>query len=160
MIWASEPTTFMRNTIFKLKADSWKYRGTDSLKEGILGVIKSYTYGDEIDNYIKNTPDRVQVTAGSAALEGNVRKLLAKRVRFIIDDETIVRHILKTMDVQDEIEAVHRASEVPLYFGFSPKNPEAVKFAELTSKTLLQMKTDGSLAKIFARYGATCADCR
>jgi polar amino acid transport system substrate-binding protein len=155
MIWAAEPTTIMRNTIFKLKSDPWKYQTIDSLKDGILGVISSYTYGAEIDKYIKDNPSRVDATTGAAALESNVRKLLKNRVRFFIDDNIIVGYTISKMQVSEQIEAVHRSSEVPLYFGFSPQNPDAAKFAELTSRMLIKMKADGSLARLFANYGVT-----
>lgn len=160
IIFANEPTTNMRNTIFKSTSDSWKFKDMNSLTEGTLGIIQSYTYGEAMDAYIAKNSKFVDTATGSIALESNIRKLIAKRIRFIIDDENIILFAANRIQERDKIAAAHVISEVPLHFGFSPKNPNAKELAKITSHALQKMKKDGSLARIYAKYGLQCTTCK
>ena len=78
----------MVNVFYVRKGFPWQYAGVASFKDNVLGVIKDYTYVEEIDVYIsenaKNSK-RVQIVSGDTALDSNIKKLLAGRVDILIE---------------------------------------------------------------------------
>ena len=155
MIFASEPTTLQRNTIFKRTSDPWQYKNFESLQEGSLGIIHKYTYGDKIDAHISKHPRLIEKTYGEIALKNMILMLKEGRTRFFVDDRIAGAYRISQMGFSKAITpASPDVTSVPLYFGFSPQNPDAPMLAKTVSEELVRMRKDGTLNKIFARYGA------
>jgi polar amino acid transport system substrate-binding protein len=73
--------------------DSWTFTGVTSLAGRTLGVIRDYSYGEELDAYIKKNltnKKRLQVASGDNALELNFRKLLKKRIDTVLEGKGAV----------------------------------------------------------------------
>jgi len=68
----------INQSFFVTTESSWNYTGIESLAHIVIGVIKDYAYGDELDAYIdehKSDPHNVQVVAGTEALTTNIQKM-------------------------------------------------------------------------------------
>ena len=161
-IYADTPTTYMQNTIFIRAEDKTQWKGLDSLKGKVIGVINNYTYGEELTSYVKKhsgNESMVQTTSGPHALHSNIKKLVKGRIDFTVDEVSVLTYTSNQLNLKHKIKPIHTISSVPLYLGFSPKDPKGKEYAALASKTLRQMKKDGTLAKIFEKYGVTCLSC-
>ena len=161
-LYADNPTTIMKNTIFTRVGETEPWQGLASLKGKIIGVINNYTYGKELTKYItKHQKDytKVIVNSGPNALDSNISMLIKGRVDFIVDEVTVLSYRASKMGVRKKIKPIHAISSVPLFLGFSPKDPKSKQYAMLASKTLREMKKDGRLKKIFASYDVECTVC-
>ncbi len=161
-LYADYPTAIMRNTIFVRKDDNLKWMGLNSLNGKILGVIKDYTYGDELTDYIKkyaDDPERIRTSHGEEALSSNLKMLVAGRIDLAIDEEAVLLYTAKKLGLADRIKPVHVVSAVPLYLGFSPKDPKGKYYRDLASSRLKEMKENGALDKLYAKYGLKCPVC-
>lgn len=141
---------------FVRKGHPWKYAGIDSLRDQRVGVIRGYSYGDEIDKYLEELgeSEHVQIASGDSGMETNIRKLMAERIDVVIANPFVFRSEAQKMGLLDKIESAG-AHGVPtlLYIGVSPAHPKAAEYAELLSKTVQQMRASGELATLLAKYG-------
>lgn len=153
MVFATEPTTVMRNTIFKRADDTWRYKGIDSLHEGTLGFVQSYTYGTAIDAHIRQNPKKTEKSSGENALRSMILMVDSKRIRFFVEDRVIGLYGIAKNGLATKVVPAASITSVPLYFGFSPKTPDAPKLAKVLSEELVKMRKDGTLKEIYARYG-------
>lgn len=161
LIYASVPTVDMRNTIFVRKDDLWSYQGLPSLEQGILGVIRNYNYGSVLDGYIANPKNKTKlaIVSGVDSLDRLLKMLSLGRVKYIIDDQFVTTYRAKAMNLEENIRIEKLVTKVPLYFGFSPKDPKAHYFVAKTNESLIRMRKDGSMQQIFDRYGMACYYC-
>lgn len=162
LIYASVPTVYMENTFFKKKGSKWTYKGVESFTGKSLGVTANYNYEKKIDAYVekyKADNSRVTVVSGLESLPRLFKLLDLGRIDFFLDDFFVAGHKMKAMGLQDKVEADAVVSRIPLYFGFSPKNPNAKKYAKIVSEELMLMRKNGEMRKIFDRYGLECKLC-
>lgn len=161
-LYADYPTAIMRNTIFVRKDDTFIWTGIDSLEGKILGVIMDYTYGGELTDYINkysNDSQKVLLSHGEEALGLNLKKLVAGRIDLTIDEEAVLLYTAKKLGLADKIKPVHVVSAVPLYLGFSPKDPKGKYYRDLASYRLKEMIESGELDRLYAKYGLKCLVC-
>ncbi len=158
MVYHQEEAGLQRNTFFSRKEARWTYAGIASLDQVKLGIIQDYAYSEEIAAYVKaheKIPQRIQVTTGSTALEQNIKKLQAGRIDTLIEDASVFQYKTIQMGLADKfhesVAIVMPSSK--LYIGFSPKNPKSKEYAEILSKNILVLRSNGELAKILGKYG-------
>ena len=108
---------------------SWRYQGLGSLAQVRLGTINSYSYGQEIDAYVRMhraKGDRVQVVSGEQALEMNVEKVRFGRLDATVENSWVMENLLARTRQQDRLQAAGcRAPDVPIYLAFSPPSRPA-----------------------------------
>lgn len=157
-VFPAEPLTVSGNDFFVKRGNPWKYSGMDSLKQGAVGVIRDYSYGEEFDAYVeahKKQLKRIQIVGGATALEQNIKKLMADRVQILIEDKAVMGYMLATMGLKDKIVPAGSLGYDNLYIAFSPKNPNSPEYARILSDTIAQMRADGRLKAIMDKYGMT-----
>lgn len=155
-VFPTEKVALMKNVFYGKKGLSWKYTGIDSLKEKTLGVVKGYTYTDEIDGYIKENEKMsqlVQVTSGENVLASNVKKLLAGRIDLILEDANVMQYHLKKNALEKEVVEVGELAADDLYIAFSPSNPLSRSYAEMISEGMILLRKSGELKEILEKYG-------
>ena len=135
----------------------WKYAGINSLKTIKLGVIKDYTYFDELDSYIKTNPSNVVYGTGDEPLQANLMKLLEGEVGAVVDDRSVLKYTLAKMKLQGKVtfavSNLDATKSSKLYIAFSPKNPKAGEYARLISDGVAAMRASGALTKLLVKYG-------
>lgn len=159
-IFPSTPQFRMRNAFYTLQDNPWEYKDLASLNDVSLGVIKDYTYSDEIDAYIvenEHNLDKIQIAAGEEALETNIKKLLGGRVTAIVEDKNVVEMFLNNNpDYQNKLRVAGLIPDTPdndIHVAFSPADKEtAERYAEILAKGTEQLIENGGLDKITARY--------
>lgn len=156
-IFPKESVGMIANVFFAKKgATKWRYDGIKSLKEVTVGVIKSYTYGFELDDYFnkyRRTPDLVDVTLGVDALQKNLKKLIIGRIDVVFDDVQAVQGTAAKMGILDQLEAVGFDNTKPVYVAFSSKNQKAQKLADIFDDGMRKLRKDGSLERTLEHYG-------
>lgn len=143
----------------KQKASNWQFLNRNSLNDIRLGVIKNYDYSAPVDNFIwqYHKPDK-QVTfiAGENQLPRLLHMIVKNRIDATIDDINVLRHTIKQHNLEQEIVSANCTQEkIKLYVGFSPKNPNGLKYANILSKAMINLRESGTLSKILAKYNVT-----
>ncbi len=149
-IGSTQPTFFVR------KDSSWRYEGVESLSSIRLGAIQDYTYERSVDVYIRQHQgtDRVLLAKGNDALQQLIGHLRAGRIDTFVETAPVVRAVLHASD--GEVNGIISAGEAPgldLFVPFSPRLPEARRYAQLFDKGIDQLRSNGRLAEILASYG-------
>lgn len=135
--------------------DTWTFTEMKSLEEISIGVIRDYSYGKEVDSYVKkhlNDPSKIQVASGDDALPINVKKLLAGRIRAVIEDRAVMTYYLSQTKSQNEIIPAGVLGGQPIFIAFSPKNPKSKEYALLYSQGLTELQSTGKLKEIMEKY--------
>ncbi len=142
---------------FYIKADdTWRYTSFASLDDVSLGVIRDYSYGAELDGYIKlhkSDMDRVQIVSGEDALRKNIDKLLYGRIRVIVEDRAVMTHYLKQQRHSKEIIEAGSLGQGKIYIAFSPKLEKASQYAKTLSEEIVRLRKSGELQIILKKYG-------
>lgn len=149
----------MRNTFYVLRDSSWRYEGINSLASLSIGVVMGYSYYEDLDDYIeahKLDMRKVQPLSGDRALINNIRKLLAGRVGAVIEASAVMHYNLNKMNISEQVKS---AGAVPvtdgdnLYVAFSPKHPQAKRYARLMDEGMRRLQASGRYDEILSQYG-------
>lgn len=156
-IFPSTALGFARNCFYGKKDATWSYQGIASLKGITFGVVKDYTYEDEVDEYIKTNmkdPKKIDVVAGDNPLELNLKKVNAGRITAFIEEDSVLRnYFFRNKLPDDSIKNLGCVKESEIFIGFSPKNPKSAEYAKAISSKIEEMRKEGSFSKILAQYG-------
>ncbi len=146
-----------RNGFFVRTDSEWSYTGRDSLDDISLGIIESYGYGDELNDYIAAKRDdmaHVQSVSGNNALVQNIEKLLAGRIGAVIEDENVFRYtMMHWKEAQSSIKESGSAQPTPLYIAFSPEGRNTATLVKLYDAGMARLRASGQLDQYRAAYG-------
>lgn len=154
LIFPTEEQAYEQLRFFVLKNDPWRYTGLLSLRKIQIGVTQDFSYG-EIDSYIKKysgTP-AVQSLPGSNTLHRNIKRLQLKRISAILEDYVVMNYTLNQMGEPGKLTEAGVLSGDNVYVAFSPKRPEAKRYADILSKAMISMRKSGELNRILMTYG-------
>jgi len=134
---------------------SWNYQSISQLNTVKLGAISAYSYGPELDRYIKGSKHpSVQLTTGEKALEQNIRKLLANRIDTVIAHELVMSAQLKTLNISSDIKSAGALEFTELmYIACSPNKESSKKYIQLFSDGIVELRKNGELKQILQKYG-------
>jgi polar amino acid transport system substrate-binding protein len=159
-IFPANPQGWMNVGFYVKKESAWHYDGVKSLREISLGVVQDYSYGDEIDAYIKHynlDPTFVQPMAGDNALEINLSKLTRGKIGAVVEAKYVVNYYYsqhKKLEKPEEAGALAPSEANKLYIAFSPKDKVlAQKYADILSEEITKMRANGELKAILEVYG-------
>lgn len=146
------------NSFFTKKESVWKYEGVPSLSTVNLGVIDSYDYNTEINDYIKQTPNspKVQVMFGKNALELNINKLIKGRIDVVLESDAVFRYKISQMGHQNKIRSAGTLGPPEkAYIAFSPTTNKSKLYAKILSDGMSELRSSGKLKTVLADYGLT-----
>lgn len=155
-VFPDTPLGLSRSCFYTKTGSPWKYKDLGSLEGNAIGVIKDYTYGDEIDGYVKKhekDAKRIDVVSGDNPLDINIKKLKAGRITAFIEDEAVMTYTLDSKKMSGEMQQAGCVKETPLFIAFGPKNPKAKEYAKVLGDYVAKSRKDGSLGKLLAKYG-------
>lgn len=146
-----------RNCFYARAGSDWRYSGLASLDEIRLGVINGYSYGKEIDDYIRRHQknlDRLQQAAGEQALALNVRKVELGRVDALLENTWVMSLYLdQHKEVDNLVEVGCRVPDVPIYIAFSPVLASSTRYRDILDDGIHRYRQDGRLEALLQRYG-------
>ncbi len=146
-----------RNCFYARAGSTWRYTGLDSLAQVRLGVINGYSYGEELDEYIRRhqrEQERLQLAAGEQALALNVRKVELGRLDALLENTWIMAMYQDQHGNHDDlVEVGCRVPDVPIYIAFSPVLPASARYRDIFDDGVRRYRQDGRLEALLKRYG-------
>ncbi len=145
--------------IFVKKENIWTYSGVSSLERISIGVIADYSYGNEIDTYIKKNKknsERIKVMHGETPLKNNIRMLLAGRFDAVVATGSVFWYTAHRLKVSDQLKSAGVVTKPEkAYIAFSPALPTSKEYAKILSNGVAELRKSGELEKILNKYGLT-----
>jgi len=146
--WHDEPM-YVANSFFYATSD---YAGEiDSIKDignRKLGLTQGYGYGNAID--MDDDIDKVYSKSDEIIL----KKLIAKRVDFIVLYDRVADYLISKLNVQGKIKSVGLSESTGLYVVFSRKHPDGKKYCDIFSSGFRKIKSNGTYQKIWDEWDA------
>ncbi|WP_242675143.1 substrate-binding periplasmic protein [Phytopseudomonas dryadis] len=156
-IFGKVPAGISRTCFYARPDSTWRYTGLASLETIRLGAINGYSYGEELDNYIRRHQkdlDRLQLAAGEQALALNVRKVELGRVDATLENTWVMAMYLDRHDASGALQKVGcRVPDVPIYIAFSPVLASSARYRDIFDAGVQRYRRDGRLAALLQRYG-------
>jgi polar amino acid transport system substrate-binding protein len=116
-------------------------------KGAVIGVIKSYEYGDEFPALIKQQQLNIVTVATQQQL---INLLLIGRIDAAVMFDLVAEKNLQRMGVDDDIIPIFANHSSDIYLAFSKENPQAVALAKQLDTGLSQLKVSGQYEKLLA----------
>jgi len=145
-----------RMCFYALRGGTWRYQGLKSLQAVRLGAINGYSYGAELDLYLREHHDlaQVQLMTGDRALQSNLRKLRHDRIDVLVENAWVMQALLSENYLHgDIVEVGCRQPDIPIYLAFAPGLADSARYARLFEQGLLRFREDGRMDELLQRYG-------
>lgn len=146
-----ESVSVTRNVIFAPKDRHLVVKSMEDLKGLTVGINDQYSYGDQFDAF----KSQLQLDS-SLNEELLIQKLIHKsprRIDVAAASEEAFKFLNQRRGLQDEFEEIYTISENKAYVAFTKaKDPEIKEVSESFGKAILQMKKEGTIKKITAKY--------
>lgn len=147
-----------RNTnVFFVRADStWRYRGIRSLDQVNVGIANEYMFGDPFDTWVtrnRKNAQRVTILYALSPVPQGLKLLLAGRIDAYLDDRVMVNWAQRQNPEFATVRESGQLSDIPLYIAFSPARTDAREVAAAFDRGVRELRQQGKLAPILARYG-------
>jgi len=159
LIFSDEPLGVNSNVFFTKKDSTWEYKGISSLESVSLAVSEGYTYGKELDEYIKKNSEnksRIQTSSSDDALYENVKKIQFGHVDVMLENPNVAEYKFRLINFGDGYRIAGEVKEPAyysnLYIGFSPKRKDAKELAAALSDSVKKMRDNGELKEILDKY--------
>lgn len=149
LYFPSEPIANPRNICLVRKASNIKIEKLEDLKNKVVGVIESYSYGTEFDNLHDVRKRSYQ------DIRELVRIIHIGRADMVAAAELPFKFASKNknLDFEEEFRIAYVITQDPVYIGFSRAAGEKGKiWAEKFSDMLRQLKEEGFIDKITNNY--------
>lgn len=157
-VFPEEEIGFTRNVFYVRRDFNWEFNGLESLSRIRLGILKSMTYGDLMDDYIRRNrrnKQRIDIISGEDYLARNFTKLKMGRIDATIDDGMVISSFLQRTGQKDQFRNAGSIGEgYGIYIAFSPKYPHAQKLASIITAGVWKLRQNGELNRIMLKYGA------
>lgn len=128
--------------------------GIHDLQNLRIGVIKGYSYGDELDAFLARNPKRVYYSHGASPLEPLVKLLQQGRLDVVIEDQNVFWQQTKIMGMSGAFHVVGLLNDGDrVYIAFSPNHAKSKEYADIFTFGLIKMRETGELHKILKKYG-------
>jgi polar amino acid transport system substrate-binding protein len=153
-VFHDRPAATSTMQFWTLPDSDWTYTGLESLEGLEIGLIKDYSYGDEVDPYFKANPDQLQETVGKDPLVSLVRRLERGRVDVVIDDSWVMAYFLKSHPDMPRLRMAGGVEGESVYIPLSPaKVARSKELARIIDAGIEKLEKSGGLARIYERYG-------
>lgn len=132
--------------------DKWEYNSVDDLKGRTIGIVQAYAYSPELISYFNENPKQTSMATGTDPLSINIKRLNDKTIDTIVENPFVFNYITSLNNTRDKYEEAGCTDDQDLYIGFSPKNPRSKEFAKILTEGIEELRKDGTLDKIIAKY--------
>lgn len=146
-LYPDESMGVSRNLLYVRKGDGWKYTGTASLEGKKAVALSGYTYGDEVDGWLKDNALFMDT------LEQAVEALLSGQADVLFENEYVMSLFALQNNIQESIEEAGHLESDNVYVAFSPAFPESKEYVKILTEGLKTMKADGSWKALLDKYG-------
>jgi len=113
-----------------------------------IGLTQGYGYGDVID---LNTEMVKEYSKTDTII---IKKLLAKRLDFVVLFDRVADYLIPQLGIQGKINPVGKATRIDLYIAFSETHPEAKGWRDIFSRGFAAIKDNGTYQRIIEDWKA------
>ncbi|MEG3640544.1 substrate-binding periplasmic protein [Magnetococcus sp. PR-3] len=153
LIYPQSPIGMSSVSFVARRNHNWTYRNLEDLKGLVVGITPGFAYGDALDEYFAKTPEGVKKLFGTDPLKQGLRLILAKRLDVTLDDDAVLRYMLKKNRWEGQLQlAGHADDAVPLFIGFSPKGERGKQLAKELDAGIHLLRQQGKLEQILKKY--------
>ncbi len=156
-IFPNIPWALDQDGFYGLTDYAWEFKALSDLENQRIGLISSYSYGKEIDEWLAAHPEQLDWLDGNDALDLHIQKLLHKRLDLILESITVMKTKLSAMHLVHKVSLLSRYS-VPdeVYVACSPDPKVKDKSKALTvmfDEGYKALQASGELEQLQQRYG-------
>jgi len=152
-IFSEENLGYYGNSFVVKTGSEWHYEAVSSLEKIRLGVIKDYNYGENINAYIK-TSTNISAKSGSDAVKKNLGDLYKGKIDVYLEDHNVAYYESKQIGLEGKIKiAGSEGKPIALFIGFTHKNPNSKRHAQVLSDGIRALRASGKLESILKKYG-------
>ena len=155
-IFPEEPIIRDQQGVFSLKSVPVEYKNLDSLLTLQVGLVSSYSYGQEIDDFLvlHKGAGFAQYAVGDKPLQTNIKKLIAGRINAIIESKIVMNATLAQLKLDDKVEMLSSMGGITdIYIACSPVRETSKKYVQIWDEGMRALKASGEMKTILARYG-------
>jgi polar amino acid transport system substrate-binding protein len=153
-IFPSKSFAYTENCFFTRRKSPWKFAGYDELSKIKLGVIKAYSYGDDIDSYVnKAKPENLMVAEGQDPLADLIKALDSGAIAALVSDKNVFVYSTAEKHKDGAYKADMCGEKDELYIAFSPAKAErSQKLADQLAAGIDALVNKRQMPAIFLRY--------
>lgn len=156
LIYPAEPIGFQRVCFYTLTDSMWVYDGEASLHDLTIGIAIDISL-EEIHSYVQRHENQFVFQAESKRyIAESIRMLEIGRLDTFVFNENSVLYYMRKQGWQKKVRSAGCVSPAPVFMAFSPTHTNSQKSKEaitLVNKRVREMKQNGAIEKIMARYG-------
>lgn len=137
--FTSIPTMSYSVCFFSRKESDWQFDSASSLKNRILGASLNYSYGEEVDPYIKRNSDKrfIYLLTGDNKITRFASMIRNNRLDSFIEDQYVTEWQLKTLGKKGAgIKSSGCLPSHPFYLAINPNLEWAQEFIDLLNRLL------------------------
>lgn len=150
-LYFPESVSITRNVVFAPKKRHLVVKNLADLRSLMLGINDQYSYGDRFDAYKPQL--QLDLSLNEEMLVQKLAHGGPRRIDVAAASEEAFKFVAKRLNLRDEFEEIYTISENPSYVAFTKaKGPEGQKLSEHFGRTLRQLKNEGVVHKIIAKY--------
>ncbi|MBF0595720.1 MAG: transporter substrate-binding domain-containing protein [Candidatus Omnitrophica bacterium] len=147
-LWHDEPMFAATSLIFAPADYTGNVTSVAGLTGKTVGLTQGYGYGDAVDS------NNLMTKEYSKSDEVIIKKLVAKRLEFIVLFEKCADYLLPKLGLQGKVKPLGVADAPAIYVAFSKSNPDGKKFRDIFSSGFKKIKADGSYQKLMDDWAA------
>ncbi|MCL1067857.1 transporter substrate-binding domain-containing protein [Shewanella olleyana] len=134
---------------FTTKSFPWKFTQLEDLDNVQVGIIRSYDYGERLNNKIAHS-NRFYFASGNQPLSMNIQRLIKGRFQVLLGNKVVIENTAEKLELADQIRYVGSFGEpLPLYVGFNANNTQVAK---MFASGLEKLKQTGEFQQILDKY--------
>ncbi|WP_228768504.1 substrate-binding periplasmic protein [Shewanella sp. TC10] len=134
---------------FTAKGLPWKFNQLEDLDSVQVGIIRSYDYGEQLNNKIAYS-NRFYFASGNQPLSMNIQRLIKGRFQVILGNKVVIQNTAEKLNLADQIRyAGSFGKPLPLYVGFNSNNTQVAK---MFASGLQKLKHTGEFQQILDKY--------
>ncbi len=139
-LFVAKASFYQRKQRPLIAANKWELpKGT------VIGVIKSYEYGDEFPELVKKRQLNVVTVANQQQL---INLLMIGRIDAAVMFDLVAQENLQKMGVSDDVISAFNNHSSEIYLAFSKENPKAAQLAKELDQGLTQLKANGQYQQL------------
>lgn len=139
LYFTSIPTMSYSVCFFSRKESDWQFDSASSLKNRILGASLNYSYGEEVDPYIKRNSDKrfIYLLTGDNKITRFASMIRNNRLDSFIEDQYVTEWQLKTLGENGAgIKSSGCLPSHPFYLAINPSLEWSQEFIDLLNRLL------------------------